>query len=71
MAKPLHQLPPHNGAGIILREPLSHTLGICECGCGDTISGDYEYIAWSNMYFSDRGHLIKYLKLTDDLKEVG
>lgn len=71
MAKQLTDLPEHTRSGFPIREPLPNMLGICECGCGDAITSDYEYIEWSNMFFSDRAHVIQYLKYTDGLKEVG
>ena len=53
------------------KQQIESLIGTCECGCGDEITPEYEYIEWSNMLFSDRSHVIEYLKLTDDLKEVG
>ena len=69
MGEPQIELLEHTRFGFRIKEPKRALIGTCEC-CGESLEVGYEYISWSNMYFSDRGHLIQYLKMTDDLMEV-
>ena len=75
MAKPLQQLPNHDRFGLIpYREPVDaepHTLGICGCGCGESITDNYAYLKWDERVWVDRSHVIQYLKKYYDLEEVG
>jgi hypothetical protein len=71
LAKPLNNLPHHNGAGIPIREPLPNMLGWCPCSCGEAVTSNYAYVEWDNEYWVDTFHIIAYLKEKDDLREVG
>lgn len=46
-------------------------FGQCECGCGEVITSDYEYIRWGDMYFTDRVCFFRYLEREHDFEEVG
>jgi len=48
-----------------------HSAKECHCGCGELITTEDAYIRWEDEYFTDRSCVMKYLKKTFDVEEVG
>lgn len=67
MARRIEDLEPHK----INRIPLQRNYGPCRCGCGTYITSNDAHMIYEDTYLLDSSCLVKYLKQSGVLEEIG